>query len=401
MQPVDLELAFAQLISPKGKPVALSPLSTPLSGISKAPMTPMLSLLPEPFFDAMPKFSRTRSGDSTPDAKFVRTVSGASTQVPDESEYNVIEEFGWDHVAQSTSAAEVKCTGTTSAPSLQSDLGQWAQAVIRAEEWLEYEWIRKQEPSRLREFLVHNTELRADTVGLAFRKSKDPWDRDHSLPGPRWGTTVAGFDEGDGWVKVGRHFLPLELGGANVLVQKIEPLWDGPALTPDGQVVDLEHGAAIFFSHDRSLAGSWLWKAQLKEEAGMIAAARLAHKACEAEALIEADEVCSIDEAGKLRGVMPPAAEGQRSLGLRLKMLHRKRQARKRAGSRQSGSEADPCLCAGLDGKVCLLLAVESAEHRERLRIKRAKLMRPLVVLEEDWDQSPTLVVDVEGVVHM
>jgi len=35
-----------------------------------------------------------------------------------------------------------------------------------------------------------------------------------------WGTTVAGVDQGDGWLKVGDQYLPMSINGTQVLTRK-------------------------------------------------------------------------------------------------------------------------------------------------------------------------------------
>lgn len=71
-------------------------------------------------------------------------------------------------------------------------------------------------------YLVFNEDLAARTSGLAFRLSKKRKQKDNLVKGPRWGTTVRGVDHGDGWLRVGERFLPMVLGGKQVLFEQEE-----------------------------------------------------------------------------------------------------------------------------------------------------------------------------------
>ena len=44
-------------------------------------------------------------------------------------------------------------------------------------------------------------------------KQEQQWDSEWAT----WGSTVAGFDDGDGWVKVGEKYLPTTVCGKQVL----------------------------------------------------------------------------------------------------------------------------------------------------------------------------------------
>jgi len=76
-----------------------------------------------------------------------------------------------------------------------------------------------------REYVVDNSVLQSDAPGVAYRLSrnmdhKDP--REGSLGGPPFGTIVTGVDLGDGWLKVGERFLPMEIDGMRVLFERRE-----------------------------------------------------------------------------------------------------------------------------------------------------------------------------------
>ncbi|CAE7416500.1 dnaJ [Symbiodinium pilosum] len=86
----------------------------------------------------------------------------------------------------------------------------------------EDEFIR---PSKARqrtckEYIVDNSDLQADAPGVAFRFSCRLEDRDDVRPVAQWGTIVTGEDKGDGWIQVGERFLPIEVGGKKVLLER-------------------------------------------------------------------------------------------------------------------------------------------------------------------------------------
>eukprot|EP00927_Polykrikos_kofoidii_P065247 TRINITY_DN61029_c0_g1_i1.p1 TRINITY_DN61029_c0_g1~~TRINITY_DN61029_c0_g1_i1.p1 ORF type:complete len:954 (-),score=171.61 TRINITY_DN61029_c0_g1_i1:68-2518(-) len=66
------------------------------------------------------------------------------------------------------------------------------------------------------EFLVDNTQLRSLHKGFSYRFSKAPMDVDKDREAV-FGTIVRGVDEGDGWLRVGDRYLPMEVRGRVVL----------------------------------------------------------------------------------------------------------------------------------------------------------------------------------------
>lgn len=68
-------------------------------------------------------------------------------------------------------------------------------------------------------FLIDNTVLQIKShPGVAFRYSKVDTDKVKSGPGPaKWGETIEGFDEGDGWLKVGSFYLPMVYQGVPIV----------------------------------------------------------------------------------------------------------------------------------------------------------------------------------------
>lgn len=69
------------------------------------------------------------------------------------------------------------------------------------------------------EYLVDNSALNVSAPGITYRLSKSLDDRDEDSAVVPWGTTCVGYDAGDGWLKVGDRFLPMEVQGIPVLVR--------------------------------------------------------------------------------------------------------------------------------------------------------------------------------------
>jgi len=70
-------------------------------------------------------------------------------------------------------------------------------------------------------YFVDNREYKAPSQGMAFRYSKNLTDTVKDMRKfAAWGTTLTGWDQGDGWLKVGEFFLPFLLEGKRVLTFK-------------------------------------------------------------------------------------------------------------------------------------------------------------------------------------
>eukprot|EP00929_Paragymnodinium_shiwhaense_P016614 TRINITY_DN125111_c0_g1_i1.p1 TRINITY_DN125111_c0_g1~~TRINITY_DN125111_c0_g1_i1.p1 ORF type:complete len:355 (+),score=52.08 TRINITY_DN125111_c0_g1_i1:130-1194(+) len=77
--------------------------------------------------------------------------------------------------------------------------------------------VEAEEPGqRFGAFVVDNTQLGAKEDGLCYRLTKKLEDIDTTLIAP-WGSIVEGYDEGDGWLRVGSSYLPTEIEGKPVL----------------------------------------------------------------------------------------------------------------------------------------------------------------------------------------
>lgn len=81
-------------------------------------------------------------------------------------------------------------------------------------------------------YIADNSELRAPTAGLAYRVSKRHDDKHQQGLTVAWGSIVRGIDEGDGWLKSGSHYLPLEVKGIKVLVKQQEAQVETEMVSP-------------------------------------------------------------------------------------------------------------------------------------------------------------------------
>ena len=200
--------------------------STPMSQVSTAPPTPFQGWsLPDAqeevvqgrvFFRRLLSAGSSTLGETADEA---RKLESSTSDLHEAAGSDEIGEAGDEADASTADSEEVceegivddpariTCVGM---PPLQSELGKWAQRVVAAEDWME---------ARLStEFVVDNSNLKACTVGIAFRLSKKVDHRDWTVEGPHWGESVTGLDTGDSWVKVGLRYLPKALSGQPVLL---------------------------------------------------------------------------------------------------------------------------------------------------------------------------------------
>mmetsp|Transcript_48775 Transcript_48775/g.136494 ORF Transcript_48775/g.136494 Transcript_48775/m.136494 type:complete len:750 (-) Transcript_48775:111-2360(-) len=70
---------------------------------------------------------------------------------------------------------------------------------------------------KLVQYVVDNSKLKSKATAIYYRRTKELEDHDKDVPPVEYGGVVWGIDEGDGWVKVGKHFLPVEVRGHQVL----------------------------------------------------------------------------------------------------------------------------------------------------------------------------------------
>lgn len=372
------------LSSPDVK-VATIGMQSPISQASSCPTTPMLYNLPEPVLGphaSFPYLPKGDSVDSSSEFKFVRTLSGHSTQAPDEIE-----------PLPSTPTGDGQDILVPVLPPLQSELGRLAQSMVLAEEWLEQQFEEQQAVMADQiEFVLDNSSLKASTIGLAYRRSKNRSDRDHTIPGLEWGATITGLDEGDGWVRVGDHFLPKDLDNVAVLVPRTEVTQDVAALTADGCAVDLQTGAAISFTQDAESASM---AANAKGKIRMLHAARLAHSACEAEALIEAGGVCTIDADGIIQSHLLNQQEEGPSESFRLKRFFRRMQYRKSFSCRNITDQY--CrLCIGTDGRAFVLLYPTGTTARHDGSQHKRRVLRQ----QQSSEDSDVLIIDADGIIR-
>jgi len=255
-------------------------------------------------------------------------------------------------------------------PQLQSELGLRMQRLVKAEEWYQ-KAMNVQE-----EFLVASSILQDETTSLAYRRSKCTEDRELDIGGPRWGTTIVGVDDKDGWVKVENLYLPMTLAGTRVLtpcsdtshrrVANAEPMLDGPALTEDGRVLDLDGGAAIFFGCDPTLASGHTHKTVMINAIKDVKNVQRALDASRAAAEVDLEEICSIDAAGVLHGEesLSPAfaaTEAATAAAARLKLFSQKCKSR-RSGDGDGTVGIDP------NGKAFLFLYLPDGASKAKKR---------------------------------
>jgi hypothetical protein len=333
--------------------------STPMSQASTAPSTPFTHSLPSPL--VFPSFHLARQ--ATPEEPGDWQLEDKGTQSSEISTEGADAEESLEEAMVDTddllkAPRKVKCVGM---PPLVSELGQWAQRLVLAEQWLE--------EKQAREFVVQAfPDLEAARPwGLAYRRSKRLDDRDNVTQGPAWGTSIWGVDLGDGWLKVPteNRYLPMSLGGvpvvklASISECHVEASWDGPALTPDGRVLDLDGGVAIFFSHHKDMSFGRSMSHSLKDDVKFNMATKVAHAACEGEMSLESGQACSVDAAGTVRGALPASGASCYSRAVVLKKLHRRQQQKRRMFAEPPG-----VLCVDASNKVCIQLSLPDDTRR-------------------------------------
>jgi len=84
------------------------------------------------------------------------------------------------------------------------------------------------EEEGVEEYLLDNSVLNSQANFLSYRFSKRMEDKDEDLLAA-YGSTVRGLDEGDGWLRVGGRYLPMEVRGVPVLILQPREL---PAAQP-------------------------------------------------------------------------------------------------------------------------------------------------------------------------
>lgn len=79
-----------------------------------------------------------------------------------------------------------------------------------------------------REYLVDKSRLQTSARGLKYRLTKRLDDHDNMGDIVVWGASIKGIDQGDGWLKVGERYLPMEFQGIPVL--KLQGAHEMPSL---------------------------------------------------------------------------------------------------------------------------------------------------------------------------
>jgi hypothetical protein len=315
------------------------------------------------------------------------------------------------HMSDATSSGDpsprdaVQCFGM---PPLASDLGKWAQKQVEAE----YRRKREKEMKERRgeeTHVIDNSVLRAETSGLAFRFSKRVDDVNLDIQAPEWGSEIDGFDCGDGWLQVGDLYLPMVLHGMCVVTpqsawdaqavscenSETEALHDGPALTEDGHVIDLEGGGSIFFSSDPKLSQSYSSKLIMIEMMKAHKKSEFDRAAHDAEHDVVTEAVCSIDPNGIIRGAEALQTEATiaSAAAERLKKFYRKRVQEKE----KSAKMQLPVLCVNAEGTASAYLYL--TVPGERLRRFQEKFRKAYDVGRHGVDTF-CMTIDYDGIVR-
>eukprot|EP00933_Yihiella_yeosuensis_P045816 TRINITY_DN41235_c0_g1_i1.p1 TRINITY_DN41235_c0_g1~~TRINITY_DN41235_c0_g1_i1.p1 ORF type:complete len:418 (+),score=79.84 TRINITY_DN41235_c0_g1_i1:86-1339(+) len=125
---------------------------------------------------------------------------------------------------------------------------------------------------------------------------------------------------------------------------------DGPALTENGLVLDLEDGHPIFFSFQADLSPSHEEKRKSKTLHAARCGLRLRTQAAKHAAKVDQGEVCSIDMDGSLHGAFCPVKDNWPGLTAeQRKKYHRRFQNRRR---RAAAAMPSSVICTGSDGSV-------------------------------------------------
>jgi hypothetical protein len=150
-----------------------------------------------------------------------------------------------------------------------------------------------------------------------------------------------------------------------------EALLDGPALTEDGRVLELEGGGSIFFSSDPTCSQSQSSKLVLIEMMKNHKRANFARAALDAEYDVLTEAVCSIDPSGVVRGAESFLQSTTSSdTAERMKKFYWKKNHQKKMHARM---QMAPVLCMDADGKASMYLYLTSPAECRRRRQEKLK----------------------------
>lgn len=111
----------------------------------------------------------------------------------------------------------------SSASAWSSDAAAWSKADAWSDgaTWSEKadEFQGAPQAPVAKTYIADNSILNAATGGITYRLSKSLSDVKKGA-GLLWYSSVEGVDEGDGWIKVGEHYLPTTLNGFRVVLSK-------------------------------------------------------------------------------------------------------------------------------------------------------------------------------------
>jgi len=175
---------------------------------------------------------------------------------------------------------------------------------------------------------------------------------------------------------------------------------DGPALTEDGCVVDLDGGSPIYFASDPALSDGHFYKTALIKAVKHAKCAQLHLDATSAAAEVDAATVCGIDPDGILHGheslswktalATKQAAADARE---RIKRFHKKgNRCQQRKKNSSDGTPA--AVCIDPTGKASLLLYLASKKPQKH------KLRRKEHTSESSGESTSILALDVNGVIQ-
>lgn len=201
---------------------------------------------------------------------------------------------------------------------------------------------------------------------------------------------MAWFDYKTGVIHPGDGVYLVDESG--IVHQKVSIEVDGPALTPDGTVVDLDGGHKTFFSHSKEMSPSHAAKQKAKDEFRMMRAVELAHYNDEVLMGYTApvQSVLCADATGMVHTGLPVKKkdkDSQRSMVQQKKVIHRKK--RSIGSPKLSMEEENVVLVLDSDGMV----QAKSPKH-----VHTAKKIMPFPSLAMKGDGI--LCVDASGIVH-
>eukprot|EP00929_Paragymnodinium_shiwhaense_P119842 TRINITY_DN91753_c0_g1_i1.p1 TRINITY_DN91753_c0_g1~~TRINITY_DN91753_c0_g1_i1.p1 ORF type:complete len:525 (-),score=157.88 TRINITY_DN91753_c0_g1_i1:82-1656(-) len=113
-------------------------------------------------------------------------------------------------------------------------------------------------------YLVDNSVLKSTDNAVLYRISKQLDDKDPTGTSALFGSTVYGTDEGDGWLKVGNRYLPINIRGSPVLVLLAQAAVKRPH--PWKEVKDLQKYIKSMYTQAKKRKDKYLTQLEKKEK---------------------------------------------------------------------------------------------------------------------------------------